>query len=317
MSPHSRLLSAAILLMLALPAAGAAGWSTDFEAARKEAAAGKENLPIDFTGSDWCSWCIRLRKEVFDQPAFLPGVEGKFTLVELDYPQDKTKLAPSLLEQNARLLEKYPIKGYPTILLCDADGKPFAATGYQPGGPDAYLPLLEKQLSNKSARDQAFTDAAAATGPEKARLLIAALDTLGLGSDMIRINYPEVIASILEADPADETGFQKKEAVDSRFAKFMKDLGELRSKQDLDGVEKLVEGTLKDPLVQGETRQQVHGHHAGTLASAGKKDEAIEVLKKAIAEDPAGARTKELQDFIGLLEREKAGLPPSPPQNGK
>lgn len=297
------------MMMLSLPAAGSAGWSTDFEGARKEAAAGKEDLLIDFTGSDWCTWCIKLRKEVFDQPAFNPGIEGKFTLVELDYPQDKSKQDPAVIEQNKKLLERYPIKGYPTILLCDAEGKPFAATGYQPGGPDAYLPHLEKLLGNKVSRDKAFADATTKSGPDKARVLIAALDGLGLGSDMIRINYPEVLTAIVAADPADETGFQKRDKVEARFARFMKDLGALRSKQDLDGVGKLIEETLKDPLIQGETRQQVHGHHAGTLASAGKKDEAIEVLKKAVAEDPEGSRTKELQDFIGILEREKAGLP--------
>ncbi len=50
--------------------AGGAGWSQNFAAAQKEAAAGQKDLLVDFTGSDWCSWCIKLNKEVFDHEAF-------------------------------------------------------------------------------------------------------------------------------------------------------------------------------------------------------------------------------------------------------
>jgi thioredoxin-related protein len=312
MSIFSRFTAVALIGLFIHPA-NAAGWSTDFQAARQQAADSGRNLLIDFTGSDWCSWCIKLRNEVFAKDGFEAAVKDKFVLVELDYPRNKTKLGEAVLKQNMALLEVYPIKAYPSVLLCDAAGKPFAITGYRPGGPEAYVPHLTELLAKKTARDEAFASAAGKEGVEKARSLIAALDGLGLDPDMIRASYPEVGQSILAADPDDVTGYGKKQRAEVRFAAFMTDLRELGSKQDLDGVGKLVLITLEDPLIQGEIRQQVHGHHAGTLASAGKKDEAIAVLQKAVEEDPAGARTKELQDFIGILEREKAGLPPAKP----
>ena len=47
-------------LMLAITASlsHAAGdeWMTDFEAAKKKAAAENKSLLVDFTGSDWCGW---------------------------------------------------------------------------------------------------------------------------------------------------------------------------------------------------------------------------------------------------------------------
>lgn len=309
MSILSRL-SAVALIGLAVHPTSAAGWPTDFEAARKEAAANGKNLLIDFTGSDWCSWCIKLRDEVFAQKGFEDAVKDKFVLVELDYPRDKTKLGEAVSKQNMALLEVYPIKAYPTVLLCDAAGKPFAVTGYRPGGPEAYIPHLTELLAKKTGRDEAFASAAGKEGVDKARLLIAALDGLGLDPDMIRANYAKVEAAILAADPEDLTGYAKKQLSEVGFAAFMTGLRELGSKQDLDGVGKLVATTLDNPAITGEIRQQVHGHHAGTLASAGKKDEAIAVLRKAVAEDPDGVRTKELQEFIEILEREKAGLPP-------
>jgi hypothetical protein len=82
----------------------------------------------------------------------------------------------------------------------------------------------------------------------------------------------------------------------------------------LDGVAKLVEQTLENPLVTGPARVQVYGHHAGTLAYAGKKDEAIVVLQTAVKDLEEGSGRKELEEFIMILEREKAGLPPVPPE---
>ena len=285
------------------------GWTDDYEAARKRASAEGKNLLIDFTGSDWCVWCVKLRKEVFEQPGF-EAAGDKFVLLELDYPKDKSRVTEAVALQNAALLKKYPIKAYPTILLCDAAGKPFAATGYQAGGPEKYLPHLDSLLARKSSRDQAIASAATKEGIEKARLLIGALDGMELESAMLLSNYPELATEIKGADPADTTGFAARQDNEQKFADFMAKLGEFRSKQDLDGAMKHVEETLAKGEIKGELRQQVYGHAAGTLASAGKKDEAIAVLKKAIAESPDGPRTKELADFITILEREKAGLPP-------
>jgi thioredoxin-related protein len=295
--------------LIASTFAAGKGWTDDYEAARKQAAAEGKNLLIDFTGSDWCVWCVKLRKEVFEQPGF-EAARDKFVLLELDYPKDKSRVTEAVSLQNTALLKKYPIKAYPTILLCDAAGKPFAATGYQPGGPEKYLPHLDSLLAKKASRDHAIASAATKEGVEKARLLIGALDGMELESAMLLSNYPELAAQIKGADPADTTGFAARQDNEQKFADFMAKLGEFRSKQDLDGAMKHVEETLAKGEIKGELRQQVYGHTAGTLASAGKKDEAITVLKKAIAESPGGPRTKELADFITILEREKAGLPP-------
>ena len=287
---------------------------TNFEAARKQAAAEDKVLLIDFTGSDWCTWCVKLRKEVFVQPEFVAGTKDRFVLVELDYPKDQKLIPEAVAKQNAELLKKYPVSGYPTVLLCDSEGKPFATTGYRPDGPKPYLAHLGTLLEKKTARDRALADASHQEGVGKAKSLIAALDGLELGGDMIRSCYPEITAAIRAADPADETGFARKQDGETKLAGFLAALGEKRSKQDLDGAMKLVETTLADPATTGEFRQQVYGHQAGTLASSGKKDEAIVVLRKAVAEDPKGGRTEELKQFIEILQREQAGLPPAKPQ---
>lgn len=120
-------------------------WETDFELAKKRAAAEKKAMLLDFTGSDWCGWCIRLKKEVFDESSFQKYAAENLVLVELDFPRSK-ELSEKLKEQNAELAEKYKIQGYPTIILLDAKGREVARTGYREGGPEKYVEHLKELL---------------------------------------------------------------------------------------------------------------------------------------------------------------------------
>src|SRR5689334_15851945 len=64
----------------------AAEWLTDLPTALAKAKAEGKSVLMDFTGSDWCPWCIRLRKEIFDQTAFQKFADENLILVELDFP---------------------------------------------------------------------------------------------------------------------------------------------------------------------------------------------------------------------------------------
>src|SRR5208282_2021813 len=116
-------------------------WQTDFKAAQAKAKAEKKYLLVDFTGSDWCGWCIKLHNEVFDKEPFTSEAPKQFVLVELDFPQQKEQ-SDELKKQNKQLLEKYDVKGYPTVLLLEPDGQVVALTGYREGGPEPYLKQL-------------------------------------------------------------------------------------------------------------------------------------------------------------------------------
>jgi thioredoxin-related protein len=136
------------LSALSLSAADAV-WLTDLDEGMKVAKAEKKAILVDFTGSDWCGWCIRLKKEVFDQKEFAAATKD-FVLVELDYPQKKKQPAEEKAKNKA-LAEKFGIEGFPTIMLLDANGEPFAQTGYLAGGPAKYLPHLAELLKTNTA----------------------------------------------------------------------------------------------------------------------------------------------------------------------
>ncbi|OVE74734.1 hypothetical protein BVX97_06420 [bacterium E08(2017)] len=120
-------------------------WLTDFEKAKGQAA--EKGLPIlaDFSGSDWCGWCIKLDKEVFSKEAFRKHAKDNYIPFLADFPNRKPQPA-EVKAQNEKLSKEYKIKGFPTVLLLDAKGKVLGRTGYKPGGPKAYIKHLDNLL---------------------------------------------------------------------------------------------------------------------------------------------------------------------------
>ena len=129
-------------------------WTEDYAKALTQAEAAGKLVVADFTGSDWCRWCVRLEKEVFDTPEFIEWSSKNAVLLKVDFPR-KSGQATQIKVQNKKLAKKYSasIKGYPTILVLDSKGKVVARTGYVKGGPQAWLRELESQLMRQSLTD--------------------------------------------------------------------------------------------------------------------------------------------------------------------
>ncbi len=133
-----------LICVAALQLSAAEGqWQTDLPKAQAQAKAEKKLVMLDFTGSDWCGWCIKLHREVFSQKEFIDYAKANLVLVEVDFP-NKKKQAEELKRANNALQKKYGIEGYPTIIVLDGDGKKIGQLGYQKGGPRAFIESLEK-----------------------------------------------------------------------------------------------------------------------------------------------------------------------------
>ena len=132
------------LMALQLTALADEAWLTDF--AKAQAAAKKENklILMDFTGSDWCGWCIKLKKEVFDTKDFNDYAKKNLVLVEVDFPSKK-KLSDEQKKANEELKNKFSAsRGFPTIVVTDGDGKEvWRQIGYMEGGPKAWIAKLD------------------------------------------------------------------------------------------------------------------------------------------------------------------------------
>lgn len=123
------------------------GWKDDFDAAVKAANDSGKHVLVDFTGSDWCGWCIRLTDEVFSQSAFKEYAGDNLVLVKVDFPRRK-EIPESVMARNRELAQEFGVRGFPTIVLLDSDGEEVARTGYRRGGAEAYVKHLKELLAS-------------------------------------------------------------------------------------------------------------------------------------------------------------------------
>lgn len=123
------------------------GWITDYEKARAMAKAENRHILINFSGSDWCGWCIRLDKEVLSQPAFKEFADENLVLMLADFPRDKSHQSAALQAQNEQLIQQYGVRGFPTVFILDPEGNTIDKTGYQEGGPESYVNYIKNVIA--------------------------------------------------------------------------------------------------------------------------------------------------------------------------
>jgi len=120
-------------------------WETDFRKAEQIAKASNRYLLVNFTGSDWCGWCIKLDEEVFSKKDFQSYADENLVCGFIDFPRNK-RLKNSLMKQNDELKSEFGVRGFPKILILSPDGKEVARTGYKRGGAEAYIAHLNQYI---------------------------------------------------------------------------------------------------------------------------------------------------------------------------
>ncbi len=128
----------------------AKSWETDFEKASEEAKESGKYILLDFSGSDWCGWCIKLEKEVFKKNDFKKYADDNLVCVLIDFP-NKKRLSKKEKAQNAELAKRFGVRGYPTVIVLDSNGELAGRTGYQKGGPENYVSHLTEIISKHKA----------------------------------------------------------------------------------------------------------------------------------------------------------------------
>jgi len=143
---------ALLLATTSLSLAGAKGWMTDWEAAKAKAKAENKPILINLTGSDWCTWCIKIEKEVFSTREFQDFAAANLVLMEADFPKKK-ELPADLKKQNNALKKEYLNGGYPTVYLLDAEGKKLSEDiGELKGGTAEYIKTITAVIEKSKAK---------------------------------------------------------------------------------------------------------------------------------------------------------------------
>jgi thioredoxin-related protein len=226
-------------------------WLTDFAAAKAKAKAEKKLLLVDFTGSDWCGWCKRLVSEVFSKEEFKKEAPLKFVLVEVDFPNAK-KQSDEVKKQNAELQKRYKVRGYPTIILMDADGQVIAQTGYRQGGPNSYMKHLGEFVDTHESVVKMRKELEGSKGIDRAKLLDKLVDAyankLNNEIDELVVWDREIVA--LDAD--NKAGLRGKH----EFRMLNAEIEKLKEAGKFDEVKVVAEKAL---ALQGITAEQKQG----------------------------------------------------------
>lgn len=191
---------AGAMAAVAAPAMAELEWMTDLPAAQERAAAENKLVLVDFTGSDWCGWCVRLHKDVLDTPAFESYAADKFIMMEVDVPQNPN-FDKELRARNEELCSRYSIDGFPTLMVMTPEG--VVTGGFVGGRPD--LAAVEQPLDAARANAEAYAAAQQQEGVEKAKALFAVYQALP--EDLLG-TAKSLQEEIMALDPEDSTGMK-------------------------------------------------------------------------------------------------------------
>ena len=224
----------AAMALVALAPAWAVEWMTDLDAAKAKAAAENKAVLVDFTGSDWCGWCIRLRKQVLDTPAFEQYAKDKFVFMEVDVPRNP-KFDKELRARNEKLCDQYGVDGFPTILVLTPQGDVVGGfNGYMPSVAEAAAPLdaaLEVASLLRKADSQ--------QGAEQLATLVQAYKAIPAE---MRSCAAGLKARIVALDPQDTSGLRYQQQVEDQRAEFKRALSAVAFKADaIEKIDKALE----------------------------------------------------------------------------
>ncbi len=123
-------------------------WHINLEKALEIAKAENKPVLLQFSGSDWCKWCIRLNEEVLFTKGFANWAKDNIVLVNLDFPRTIPQ-TDEVKTYNNSLMKKYGIRGFPTVLLLDNEANVVLQTGYKAGGPTPYIAHIKEAYGMK------------------------------------------------------------------------------------------------------------------------------------------------------------------------
>jgi protein disulfide-isomerase len=125
-----------------------AKWLDHWDKAQQESKESGLPILLFMTGSDWCGYCVELKRDVFETKVFQKFADQHLVLMVADFPHG-IRQTKSLITQNEKLKAQFPISGYPTIFLVK-DGQVIGRAG-STGGASAneYVERLQGQLARR------------------------------------------------------------------------------------------------------------------------------------------------------------------------
>ncbi len=312
-SPRLLLLAFASVFFSASTVSGAddpAIWQKDYASAVKAAREEEKKLLIVFTGTDWIDICRKFHDEILVQPTFLAALSGRFILLKLEFPKDGVMPREEAAEKNF-LREAYQVRGYPSIVLTEAGGRPFGLNGYQEIGPAEYASQIHTIDAAHEACLAAFEEAGSLEGVPRAERLRRAIPDLP-GALMARY-YRREMEGVLRNDPDDSLQLRDtfvKLLAEEDYGKTMHRLGrEAKWAEMVEVTERyIVENELRGEELQRALFNQAVLHRR--MEDSERERAVLEKIVSIQADSEVALAAKERLEKGG--DQEDGASPPAP-----
>ncbi|MBR5194853.1 MAG: thioredoxin family protein [Akkermansia sp.] len=287
--------------MLLSAVMAADGWMTDLPAACRQAAKENKLVLIDFTGSDWCSACVRLRRTVLDSLAFREFASSRFVLMEVDLPRRKS-FDQALLRRNEAIAEQYGVGGFPTLMVINPQGQVMG--GFQDG--NVTVAEAQKLLEGACEAAVLFCKAAGQVGEERARTLFQIYKKFP-ESKSFAVPREELMQAILEADAANVTGIRGMVAAKEQASLFQAQRETVPHASPQMG--RLLEKQLAEALPANRTEvMMARCQHAMAIADSVEEIESTRRMFEELLPMLPAQEAAELQRFLDKYFRDPDAL---------
>ena len=91
---------------------------SDFEVVKSEAIKQDKDILIVLTGSDWCKPCIKMKKNVFQNPDFIKLAEDKLIVLEVNLERH-IDMNSKVYKDYDFFKKKYQTNALPSLILID------------------------------------------------------------------------------------------------------------------------------------------------------------------------------------------------------
>ena len=291
-----------IALIACISPASAAERAADFPAALEKAKSGGQDIAVLFHGSDWCLPGKKLA-DYWKTENFVKFAGDDLVVVDIDRKENPGPEDEALAKKN----EACPVKprSLPAIALFDREGRLVAIREGSPeldslGRPEQ---AIQRAVEVREKRDDLWRRAEGARGPQKAGMLAAGLDLLGLGTGPKNV-YQPVVEEIRKADPEDRGGALARYTFPGR--KLLDQAVASGKSGKFTETDEEIGGWLKKPHLTEDQRQEaLAARFALYQRWPEKKDKLPHVLREIERLDPGSELGIAARSYLGMLAEKK------------
>ncbi|MGY8687383.1 MAG: hypothetical protein ACKVHP_06565, partial [Verrucomicrobiales bacterium] len=244
---------------------------------------------------------IELEERVFSKKEFAEAASDDFVLVRLDFPRKLYVQSEDLQKKNLEAVALYEVQSYPTVILTDSKGRPYASTGWKDGlNVESFMKILAELHESRKQRDTHLANAAKAEGAAKVPHLVKAITghTPGI---VLRFYEPE-FREICKLDLENAGGLGSVVFHEASLSMRSK-LDGLAEKDDWEGAINVLDEFSKAHAKTTRQKQQIEFFKINGLLQLKRVDEVMPFLDRVIAMDPESAVGKKAKSLKPELKK--------------